>query len=136
MVTPLAATITLPTVQASLLNVAPNFAGVTDFDIQLSDCMGTATRVRAFFEPGADVADGRLINRGSAPNVVLRLLDKGTNPPLGQVIHIGANQNWMATVPFISGGATIPYRVRYDAYGGIAGPGSVVSSVTYSIVYE
>ncbi|MGL5470866.1 MAG: fimbrial protein [Shewanella sp.] len=132
-VSPAVATVTLPTVSASLLDAAGKTTGRTDFEIELSSCSGAATTAAAFFEAGADVdpISGQLINRGDATNVRLRLLD-GTTP-----ISAG-NTNQLSNtsrVSFAAGNAVLPYAVEYLATGA-AGAGTVQSTVTYSIDYQ
>lgn len=130
---PLLATVTLPTVSASFLDAAGKTSGRTDFNIELSSCSGTATTAAVFFEAGADVdpISGQLINRGSATNVRLQLLD-GTTP-----ISAGNTDQRQNTsrVPFAAGNAVLPYAVQYIATGA-AGAGTVQSIVMFSIDYQ
>lgn len=136
-VTPAAATVTLPTVSAGLLDAAAKSAGATNFNIQLSNCTGTATTAAAFFEAGASVdpVSGYLKNTsGTATNVALRLLDSAN----GNVIQAGnINQVAATTRNAIdaSGNANLPYAVEYVALDA-ATAGTVTSSVTYSIDYQ
>ncbi|MGM8766077.1 fimbrial protein [Enterobacter asburiae] len=135
-----AATVTLPTVQATVLATQGNTAGQTAFNVGVTGCAATspsgASNVKAYFEKGANVdANGRLINTATgtpASNVVLELVD-GTGNTAIKAGDIAQNTgNFVA----ISGGnATLPYAVRYYATGG-ATAGAVTSSVTYSLIYN
>ena len=134
-----AATVTLPTVQASVLSATGNTAGQTAFNVGVTGCATTnqsgANTVKAYFEKGANVdASGRLINTatGGASNVVLQLVDGTGNAP----INVGdVAQNTGNFVAISGGSATLPYAVRYFATGA-ATAGAVTSSVTYSLIYN
>ncbi|AJO79750.1 MULTISPECIES: fimbrial protein [Pseudomonas] len=136
-VTPAAATVTLPTVSTSLLTAAGQVAGRTGFNIQLSSCVGAATTTAAFFESGASVdpVSGNLRNMtGTATNVQLQLVDAAN----GSAIQAGnTNQRTRTTRNTLdaSGAANMPYAIQYVA-SGATNPGTVVSSVTYSIDYQ
>lgn len=132
-VSPAVATVTLPTVSTSLLAAAGQSTGRTDFEIELSGCTGAATTAAAFFEAGADVdpVSGQLINRGSATNVRLRLLDGITPISAGNTNQITGTTR----VNFASGSAVLPYAVEYLATG-TSVAGTVTSSVTYSVNYQ
>ncbi|ATI83545.1 hypothetical protein CGA24_00035 (plasmid) [Salmonella enterica subsp. enterica] len=136
---PTAATVTLPTVQASVLGTTGNTAGATAFNMDISGCAATnpvgAGTVKAFFEKGPNVdSNGRLINTatGGASNVVLELVD-GTGNVAVKAGDISQNSgNYVAIT---NGNATLPYSVRYYATGA-ATAGAVTSSVTYSLIYN
>lgn len=138
-VTPTAATVTLPTVSTSQLTAAGQRAGTTGFNIQLTNCVGAATTAAAFFEAGStvDPVSGNLRNTtGGATNVQLQLIDSGS--ATGAVIQAGnTNQRTQTTRNTIdaSGAANMPYAVQYFATGATT-PGTVVSSVTYSVDYQ
>lgn len=139
-VSPTAASVTLPTVSASLLNEAGKSTGRTSFEIELSNCTNPHKAVTAFFEASADVdsATGNLINRGSATNVSLQLIDNASGANNGKTIKAGdSSQVFGNSIAFVSetGTATLPYAVQYYATGA-AGAGSVQSTVTYSISYD
>lgn len=135
-ISPAAATVTLPTVSTSLLNAPGKTAGRTNFEIELSNCLGAATNAVAYFEIGDDVdsASGQLYNRGDAANVRLQLRD---NTVAGGVIKAGDSSQLTSStrVPISSGSAVLPYAVEYIATG-VAIAGNVTSSVTYSINYQ
>lgn len=137
-VSPIAATVTLPTVSASLLDVAGKTAGRTSFIISLSNCSGPAASthdlVLAYFESGPDVApiSGELINRGDATNVRLQLLNIASQPlKVGDPSQLTENMVWYIR----NGKAQLPYSVQYKATG-VATSGTVVSTVTYVIDYQ
>lgn len=132
-VSPAVATVTLPIVLASQLDAAGKVAGRTDFEIELSNCTGSASTAAAFFEAGADVdpVSGQLINRGDATNVRLQLLD-GTTPILAGSTNQVTNTSRVAIT---SGIAVLPYAVQYLAIDAV-GAGTVQSMVTYSVDYQ
>ncbi|MFP0195028.1 fimbrial protein [Pseudomonas sp. PHC1] len=135
-VTPTAATVTLPTVSTSVLSTSGEVAGQTGFNIQLSACTGAATTAAAFFEAGASVdpVSGNLNNMtGTASEVQLQLIDAAN----GSAIQAGnTNQITNTTRNTLVGGAVnMPYAVQYFATAATT-PGTVISSVTYSIDYQ
>lgn len=139
-VSPAAASVTLPTVSTSTLTAAGMSTGRTNFEIELSNCTNPGKAVSAFFEAGADVdsTTGNLINRGSATNVSLQLVDNASGANNGSVIKAGDSSQVMGnSVAFVSGtgAATLPYAVQYYATGAV-GSGSVQSTITYSINYN
>ena len=137
-VTPTVATVTLPTVSTGTLTLAGETAGSTAFNIRLSNCVGAASAVAAFFESGSgvDPFSGHLNNIagvGSATNVQLQLVDAASN----NIISAG-NSNQLFSNTFaalVNGEADMPYAVRYYATGATTA-GTVVGSVTYSINYQ
>jgi len=126
-------TVGLPTVTASQLPTAGSTVGDTAFTIDLANCDITKDGAYAFFEAGDTVnADGRLINNGTATNVVLELVDAGN-----QVIKAGSVDQ--SDAPFAAaidanGNTSLSYTARYYATGA-ATAGTVTTSVTYSIAY-
>lgn len=136
-VTPAVATVTLPTISTGLLTAAGQAEGRTGFNIQLSNCVGTAATAAAFFNSGAtvDPVTGNLNNMtGTATNVQLQLVDAQG----GAVIQAGnTNQRTQTTRNTIdgTGAANMPYAVQYLATGATT-PGTVISSVTYNVDYQ
>ncbi|MGY2313197.1 fimbrial protein [Pseudomonas sp. SDO5522_S412] len=136
-VTPAVATVTLPTISTGLLTTVGEVAGQTGFNIQLTNCVGTATTAAAFFEAGTSVdpVSFNLRNMtGTATNVQLQLVDNSN----GSVIRAGnTNQrtNTSRNTIDASGAANMPYAVQYIAQGATT-PGTVIGSVTYSIDYQ
>lgn len=125
--------VTLPTVTAPALSAAGQTAGTTPFQIALTSCPTTLS-AHTFFEPGpnTDMTTGRLKNTGTATAVQVGLL----NDDLTQidVSKADGSQN-SASAALTSGSATLKYRAQYYATG-VAGAGSVTSSVAYTIVYN
>ena len=136
-VSPAVASVTLPTISTSLLTAAGQAEGRTGFNIQLSNCVGTAATAAAFFNSGAtvDPITGNLNNMtGTATNVQLQLVDAQG----GAVIQAGnTNQRTQTTRNTIdaSGAANMPYAVQYFATGTTTA-GTVVSSITYNVDYQ
>jgi len=133
------AIVTLPTVAVTALSTAGATAGETSFDITLSACDGSATKVVAEFEnsigTNIDAASGHLINLDTgmtgALNVQLQVLDRMTGSP----IKLGDPSQLGATPAMINGGvATLPYTVRYYATDQ-AEAGGVTSIVAFTIIY-
>ncbi|MBT9300139.1 fimbrial protein [Pseudomonas sp. TAE6080] len=129
-------TVTLPTISTASLTTAGQVAGQTGFNIELSDCSAAIKTAAAFFEPGGSVdpASGNLKNvSGSATKVQLQLVD-ATN---GQAIMAGNTVQVTSTsrVDVANTTAILPYAVQYFAQAATT-PGTVVSSVTYSINYQ
>lgn len=144
-VSPVAATVTLPTVSTSLLDAAGKTAGRTIFEIKLSDCVprdvndpdGRAWMIMPYFEAGADVdpVSGELLNRGDATNVRLQL-----HSNIGDFVKVGDFNHQYSTVlrqwvTAADGTATSRFSVQYKATG-VATSGSVASTVTYTIHYQ
>jgi major type 1 subunit fimbrin (pilin) len=134
-------TATLPTVAAAALSSAGATAGTSnlgDIKLQLSGCTGTATKAVARFENGTtvDQSTGNLVNKASASpatNVQVRLLNANMQPIS---ILTNANNDAAANGATISSGnATLNYFAQYYATGA-ATPGSVATSVQYSMQYQ
>jgi major type 1 subunit fimbrin (pilin) len=127
-------TVTLPTLSAASLGTTGATGGATAFTIGLSGCTATglANTVMAYFEAGSgvDPTTKNISNAtGDAANVQLQLLDH-----LNRVITPGDRDSQIA---FFLGrnNPVMPYSVQYIATA-TSGPGSVVGSVTYSIIYN
>jgi major type 1 subunit fimbrin (pilin) len=129
-------TVTLPTVSTNSLLANGNVAGATNYTIALSDCnfVDPLTDVTAFYETGPTVnpVSGNLINvTGTASNVEVQLL---AADDLGNPIIIGSPTQSSAT-PIASASGNLNYVAQYYATGA-TGPGTVITSVTYSLVYN
>lgn len=130
------ALITLPTVPTTALAAAADTAGMTGFNMALTNCSADVP-VKAFFEYGAtvDLTTGLLKNTETttpAGNVMLQLFDGTT----GDVIMAGnSNQNADGWVNIESGAADLPYGVQYYATDASTA-GLVKSQVTYTITYQ
>lgn len=129
--------VTLPTLSTSVLATAGQVAGQTGFNIQLSKCSAALKTAAAFFEAGGTVESksGNLKNSGTATKVQLQLVD-ATN---GKAIKAGDTGQVASTsrvaIDKTALTADLPYAVQYFAEAA-TGPGTVVSSVTYSINYQ
>ncbi|TPG79604.1 fimbrial protein [Pseudomonas arsenicoxydans] len=131
------ATVTLPTIRKTDLTSIGATAGDTPFNITLAGCNGSnaaGNGVAVHFEPGVTVnVDGRLNNTGTATNVQLAIYTEGSNTPFS----LGARpiSQYRTTSQANPHGITMPYTVKYFATSTTPGSGTVVSSVTYSVVY-
>lgn len=156
-------TVRLPTLSTAALGSPGAVGGATSFTIALTGCnagaaigkildatsIGTPSApkelssVTAYFEagPGVDPVSHNILNvGGTATGVQLQLITY-----LGTLISIGNTyQRLLSNVPFdagplnVAGGGSdvvMTYVVRYFANSATT-PGSVMGSVTYSIVYN
>ena len=130
-------TVTLPTVSQSVLAVAGDTAGRTPFTINLTGCTA-GSKVATYFEPGStvDFSSGRLNNAsGTATNVQVQLL--GSNNTAIPVLAAGAGgvQTNSQLVAVTDGAANLNYYAQYYATGAST-PGSVATTVKYTIIYQ
>lgn len=132
-------TVTLPTVATSLLAVAGDTAGATQFTLNIAGCGAIAglTTVNAFFESGAgvDPTTGNLINLtgGGAANVVVQLFpanNLATQIKPGLSAQVKATDILLADVT-----GTLNYVAQYYALG-VSTAGAYSSNVTYSLIYN
>jgi major type 1 subunit fimbrin (pilin) len=116
-----------------LLSAAGNTAGDTAFSITVGSCTVGLASFTPYFESGAtiDPLTGRLKNTGGAGNVQLQLLN--SNGTIIDAAKPTLLQNVAAT-PIVNAGGVGRYAVRYYATG-MTTAGTVVSTVTYSMVY-
>lgn len=134
------ATVILEAVDKAQLASAGATAKRTGFNIELTNCTGTASvnSAAAFFENGAtvDPIAYRLLNTladgTEATNVQLQLVDATT----GAAIKVGSQDQHTSSTTYdlTSGSATLPYAVEYYATGA-ATPGLVTSAVNFTINY-
>ena len=129
--------VTLPTVNKSALANAGQTAGRTAFAINLTGCT-PETNVATYFEPGStvDLATGRLntaAGAGSADEVQVQLLGSN-NLPISLLATNGVPQTNSQSVATTSGAAELNYYAEYYATG-TATPGTVNTSVQYTIIY-
>lgn len=129
-------TVTMSDVALSLLTTPGNTAGKTNFTLNLTGCTTVTlkTLVNAFFESGAgvDVTSGNLINTGTATNVDIQLLVADT---MVQIIPGSSTQAQPTSISIPGGTGTLAYVAQYISTG-TATAGTIVSSVTYSLVYN
>ncbi len=131
-------TVTLPAVAAKTLGAKGQVAGLTGFTMELSECGAASKKAYTFFEAGSSVdpSSGNLKNvGGTAQGVQLQLVDTSSTSA-NNAIKAGHESQRTATtkIDIASGSALLPYGVQYYAEG-VAGAGTVMSSVTYSIAY-
>lgn len=134
------ATVVLQAVDKSQLLSEGETAKRTGFNIELSNCSGSAsvTNAAAFFENGSTVdpigyrLNNTIIDGTEASNVQLQLVDATT----GNAIKVGSPDQHTSSTTYdlTSGSATLPYAVEYYATGA-AEPGLVASSVNFTINY-
>lgn len=133
------ARVALDRISSSSLAEAGNTAAFKAFSIKLSGCDSTLTgQVKVGFEvgPNTDTASGRLINTGSAEGVQLELRNADNS-----VIKVGDNSTVkgaalvLGTDADATGSASMNYLVGYHAAKAKVTAGTVISSVTYSIIY-
>ncbi|WP_232316535.1 fimbrial protein [Candidatus Burkholderia verschuerenii] len=124
--------VTLPTLSASELSAA----GSTGFDIALSNCTPATGSVRTFWEYGANtLADGNLLNNGTADSVEVQLVDYNKGQNVIDVSKADGAQN-SQSVDIKGGSASLQYAAQYISPKGGAGAGSVTTKVTYSMIYQ
>jgi major type 1 subunit fimbrin (pilin) len=129
-------TVTLPNISAAELSSAGAVAGATGFNIALSNCTPATGNVRTFWEYGVNtLADGNLLNNGTATKVEIQLLDYNNGQKSIDVSKADGAQN--SQVIAINGGnARLQYAAQYIAPAGGATAGSVTTNVTYSMSYQ
>lgn len=131
-------TVTLPTVSQQVLANTGDVAGRTPFTINLTDCTA-GSKVATYFEPGAtvDFNTGHLNNAtGTATNVQVQLL--GSNNAVIPVLAAGAGgvqTNSQLVDVSNAGSADLNYYAQYYATGAST-PGSVATTVKYTIIYQ
>ncbi|GGD68949.1 fimbrial protein [Caballeronia grimmiae] len=129
-------TVTLPTLSASEFSDAGSFGGATGFSIALSNCTPATGNVHTFWESGATtLANGHLLNNGTATKVEVQLLDKNNGVKSIDVSKPDGSQN-SQSVAIASGTANLNYAAQYISPTGGAGVGTVTTSVTYSLAYQ
>ena len=129
-------TVTMDNVALGLLGVIGDTAAQTSFTLNLAGCTTVTgqTLVNAFFEAGAgvDVTSGNLINTGTATNVAIQLLVANS---MAQIIPGSQTQAQPASISIPEGTGTLAYVAQYIATGA-ATAGTILSSVTYTLVYD
>lgn len=122
--------VTLPTVPATSLDTLGKTAGRTEFNINLSECDEDLNEIAVSFEvgPNTNLVANRLINRGTASNVEVQILDSDSNP-----VKLNGSAPTKYT-PVFNGSAQIKYYAEYYAAGS-ASSGTVETSTRYTVVY-
>ena len=124
--------VVLDRVSTAALATIGSTAGFKAFSIKLTGCeSAVAGQVKAGFEAGAttDIGSGRLITQGDAQNVQLQLRNEDNS-----VIKVG-DSNTVKGASLVGGSATLNYLVGYYAASAGVKPGTLNSSVTYSVIY-
>jgi major type 1 subunit fimbrin (pilin) len=127
--------VTLPTLSTSALNGVGRTAGATRFSIAMTDCVGPATTVNAYFESGPTInAAGRLINQAPGGASVDGQLQNAD----GSVVNLAGSQGSQNTTPALIVGqsATQNYLIAYFSNAAIATAGAFSTSVIYTLVYN
>ncbi len=128
----------LPSVQASALKASGDTAAYTPFFIHIgggTNC--SAPSVAVLFErnsPMINPATGNLqISTAGSPatNIEVQIVDVSANAPID--LRLAANSTGVALTAGTV--ATLPFAAQYIAAGGAAGPGTVVTSVQYTVTF-
>ncbi|CAB3695314.1 Major fimbrial subunit SMF-1 [Paraburkholderia graminis C4D1M] len=129
-------TVTLPTLAASALSAAGATAGSTGFNIALTACTPSTGNVHTFWEYGSNtLADGNLLNNGTATKVEVQLVDYNGTRKVLDVSKADGAQN-AQNVAITSGAASLQYAAQYVSPAGGATAGTVTTNVTYSMIYQ
>lgn len=135
-------TVNLPTVSTGAFAAGNQRAGMTSYNIALTNCspVSATSKAAVFYEAGAtvDPTDGRLmVASGGAQNVKLELSNASDAADKGEYIKAGYSRDMQNSKPadISSGSATLQYRVQYYATSAPTA-GAANSSVTYSIDYQ
>ena len=133
--------VTLPGVATASLSTAGQVNGRAAFSIAVTGCPTSVSTITTYFYAGAtiDTTSGNLINKGTATNVEVQLLNGagGSAAALSVINLAGAQASAQNSSQYsVSGGAaTLNYFAQYIASGGAAGAGTVSTSVTFTIAY-
>lgn len=127
--------VSLPTVSSTALPYAGMIAGKRQFILTLSGLHCTdGAGVSIWFEAPPetlDVSTGALVNKGTAPNVQVSLLNKN-----GRRINLTSNRGGDISREVISGGqATLTYYAQLESTGAVT-EGSVDTWLYYSLAYD
>ncbi|MDF0731653.1 fimbrial protein [Pseudomonas entomophila] len=123
----------LPDVNASLLSRPGDVAGLTPFQLELSNCAPGVSRVSTYFEPGPTISpDGRLIvDAGGSQNVEVQLLNNANS---AMDLSAAKGNQGSQVVQIVGGNATLRYSAQYFSTG-LTTPGLVATRVQYSLDY-
>ncbi|MCY1285661.1 hypothetical protein D9M68_410820 [compost metagenome] len=110
---------------------------VARFDIELMDCEGPSTQVRASFQGanGTTVTEGRLDNMAAnnpARNVQLMLVADHVMP---EDVEVGGDQSLLSPAEIKGGSARLQYAVSYYATGPVT-EGNFEAAVEYTVAYQ
>ena len=128
-------TVTLKPAPTSALNAAAATYGDMPFTIGVTGCDASLNgKTVTPFWSGTNInGNNRLNNTGTATKVDLQLLNSDDTA----TINLSGGENNQATtgVAVASGAATMTYYARYYATGA-ATPGTVSSTVNYTLIYQ
>lgn len=126
-------TVTLPpgTATGALAN-AGDTAGLTTFDLALSNCYGKSSATITFDAASANLdSNGRLINNGTATNVVVEIAKKDGS----QGYNLKTFPGTTIAIDSQLGTGSTSLAARYYSLGG-ATAGTVTTSVGFSVTYQ
>ncbi|WP_432239427.1 fimbrial protein [Herbaspirillum robiniae] len=127
--------VAMPSVSASQFKAVGDVAGTTPFNVTLTNCPASVTKVAGLFElgPNVDTATGNLkiaaSTTGPAGNVQVQLLDSTG-------AKVRANGGRTPSVDVSSGSATINMLSQYYATAATVTAGKTDTSVGFTVVYN
>lgn len=127
--------VSLPVVDTAALGPdgsPQTFAAGTFFDISVSNCVSPETRVVAYFEAGptVDPLTHALINSGTS-NVGVKIYEASEASVVGEQVSPGVT----AAAQALTGSGTWHFYAGYSPGPDEPRAGTVITSVTYSLVY-
>ncbi len=123
--------ILLQTAKTSNLAAAGNTAMPTEFNLQLTDC-GAAKTATAQLVGNNVTTNGNLKNTGTAANVSIQILDKGTPIKFVGNTAVEAGKD----TALASGSGTIPLVAQYYAETTGVTAGTVQATMQYAVTYK
>lgn len=121
----------LQTAKTSDLATAGATATPTEFNLQLTNC-GAATSASAQLVGNNVTPNGNLGNTGSAANVSIQILDKGTPIVFAGSSVLEAGKD----TALQNGSGTIPFVAQYYAEKVGATAGTVQATMQYAVTYK
>lgn len=128
--------VTLPTISTTALSTAGQLAGYTQFSISLTKC-AASTKATTYFEQGPNtLADGNLLNGGSAGhNVEVRLFNSDQTTQIA-LNDAAGSQNSETVTTDATGAGTLNYWAAYYANAAVTTAGAVSTSVEFTMQYQ
>jgi len=127
--------VAMPSVSASQFKAVGDVAGTTPFNVTLTNCPASVTKVAGLFElgPNVDTTTGNLkiaaATTNKAGNVQVQLLDSTG-------AKVRADGGRTPSVDVSSGGATINMLSQYYATAATVTAGKTDTSVGFTVVYN
>lgn len=121
----------LQTAKTSDLATAGTTTMPTEFNLQLTNC-GAATSATAQLVGNNVTSNGNLGNTGSATNVSIQILDKGTPITFAGSAVLEAGKD----TALKSGSGTIPFVAQYYAESAGVTAGTVQATMQYAVSYK